>query len=42
MYNLTWVQDVINKQAITLFEHNSVICALLKKQLDLILSDWNG
>lgn len=42
MYNLSWVQDVINKQAITLFERNSVICALLKKQLDLILSDWNG
>lgn len=42
MYNLTWVQDVINKQAITLFQHNFVIYALLKKQLDLILSDWNG
>lgn len=41
MYNLTWVQDVINKQAITLFKHNSVICVLLKKQLDPILSDWN-
>ena len=39
MYNLTWVQDVINKQAITLLQHNSVIRALLKKQLDLILSD---
>lgn len=42
MYNLTWVQDVINKQATTLFQHNSAICTLLKKQLDLILSDWNG
>lgn len=26
MYNLTWAQDVINKQASTVIEQNSAMC----------------